>query len=284
MDTIVDVFDNDSDDYLDDEDRHMDTEEDESEEDYNIEVNINSTRYKIQHWPYHLLKAEDLWPEEDRLAYDKWAELLAQLDRFSTNIPVFHSWQTKYHATEPFEAEYLKIPRKALHVAAYLGLKSWAKHLLDRNEDPNERSGPYTALQAAAAKANCLVMLKLLLERNGDINFESEKSLPAFYSWLQYDSSIESIRLMFDHGTNPLLHDRRNDWTALHYFAWSGEDSETLGFLLNYDAVGSRPDINARGRDGELLYMSCFGNGGTHEAIESISRPWCKYQRRQWGF
>ncbi|KAI1427677.1 ankyrin repeat-containing domain protein [Xylaria sp. FL1777] len=212
-----------------------------------------SSRYEIHHWAHHLRKAEDLWSEDERAGNDKWEDVLTQLDRFCENTAVFNVWQNVYSHGEP--SDYLKSPRRPLHVASYLGLTSWAKRLLDQKHDPNELSGSLNALQAATLSTPRTQMLKLLLERGGDINAESEDSgdgRPAFYSWLLQDASVETIKLMFEHGANPLARDKHLEYTALHYFAWTGEDPDALSLILKHPSVETDPNyINSRGRDQE---------------------------------
>ncbi|KAI1271177.1 ankyrin repeat-containing domain protein [Xylaria sp. FL0933] len=238
-----------SDGSMDEEDNEEDVSASGNEED-NESIPEFSSRYEIYYWPYHLRKAEDLWSEEERAGNDKWTEILNQLDRLSENTAVLGSWQKVYGYQEP--SDYLKTPRLPLHVAAYLGLTSWAKRLLDRGQDPNELSGSLNALQAATMRQARSDMLKLLLERGGDVNAELEDARPAFYAWLFHDTSVETIKLMLEHGADPLIHDKISGWTALHYIAWRGEDPNALSLILSHPPVASDPNyINSMGRNKE---------------------------------
>jgi ankyrin repeat protein len=55
---------------------------------------------------------------------------------------------------------------------------------------------------------------------------------------------------MLKHGADPTLANEVNSWTALHCFAWKGEDVDALDLLLNHDVGGIKPDINARDCEG----------------------------------
>ncbi|KAI0425464.1 ankyrin repeat-containing domain protein [Xylaria sp. FL1042] len=238
-----------SDGSMDEEDNEEDASTSGNEED-NEPIPEFSSRYEIHYWPYHLRKAEDLWSEEERAGNDKWTEVLNQLDRLCENTAVFGSWQRVYSYQEP--SDYLKTPRPPLHVASYLGLTSWAKRLLDRGQDPNELSGSLNALQAATMREARPGMLKLLLERGGDVNAELEDARPAFYAWLIHDTSVETIKLMLEHGADPLIHDKLSGWTALHYIAWRGEDPNALSLILSHPPVANEPNyINSMTRDKE---------------------------------
>ncbi|KAI0814195.1 ankyrin repeat-containing domain protein [Xylaria sp. FL0064] len=238
-----------SDGSMDEEDNEEDGSASGNEED-NQSIPEFSSRYEIYYWPYHLRRAEDLWSEEERAGNDKWTEVISQLDRLCENTAVFGSWQRVYSYQEP--SDYLKTPRQPLHVAAYLGLTSWAKRLLDGGQDPNELSGSLNALQAATMREARSDMLKLLLERGGDVNAELEDARPAFYAWLTHDTTVETIKLMLEHGADPLIHDKISGWTALHYIAWWGEDPNALSLILSHPPVASEPNyINSMSRDKE---------------------------------
>ncbi|KAI0435788.1 ankyrin repeat-containing domain protein [Xylaria telfairii] len=218
-----------------------------SEEDHDPIPEFTS-RYEIQNWPYHLRRAEELWSEDERTGNDKWTKVFTELDRLCENKAVFGAWQRIFSYED--HSDYLRSPRQPLHVASYLSLTSWAKQLLDCKQDPNELSGPYNALQAATLRDTKLDMLKLLLERGGDINAESEDARPAFYSWIIQDSSVEAIKLMLEHGANPLVHDKLNGFTALHHLAWTGQDPNALSLILSHPSVKTdRNYINSKSRD-----------------------------------
>jgi ankyrin repeat protein len=63
-------------------------------------------------------------------------------------------------------------------------------------------------------------------------------------------SDLADIQLMLKHGADPTLANQVNSWTALHCFAWRGEDVNALDVLLNHAVNGVKPDINARDDEG----------------------------------
>ncbi|KAK0707798.1 ankyrin repeat-containing domain protein [Lasiosphaeris hirsuta] len=201
-----------------------------------------ATRLEIQSWPFHIKRAEELWTVDERAENETWAALMEELDKLAFEKPlVFWNWQKKYH-DPPYDTFNLSgNPHKPLHVAAYLGISSWAKHLIERGEDPNELSGRCNALQAAATRAEKLDVLKVLLENGGDLNAENEVARPAFHSWLYEDCTLESAQLMIKHGADPKIMNKLSNWTALHHFAWKGDDPTVLELLLEHGA-----DINAK--------------------------------------
>jgi ankyrin repeat protein len=55
---------------------------------------------------------------------------------------------------------------------------------------------------------------------------------------------------MLKHGADTTMANKVNSWTALHCFAWKGEDVDALDLLLNHLVGGVKPDINARDCEG----------------------------------
>ncbi|KAF2966493.1 hypothetical protein GQX73_g7098 [Xylaria multiplex] len=236
-----------SDESMDEEDYEQEASESGNEEDQDP-IPEYSPRHEINFWPYHLHEAENRWSEEDREGNEKWSEIFTQLDRLCENTIVFNAWQKIYNYREM--NDFFKSPKNPLHVASFLSLTSWAKRLLDRGQDPNELSGSFNALQAATMRSSTPNMLRLLLERGGDINSESELVRPAFYSCLSQKPGVETIKLMLEHGADPLIRDKFAGWTALHYFAQVGEDPEALKLLLNHPSIRTDGEyINSKTRD-----------------------------------
>ncbi|KAK3935765.1 ankyrin repeat-containing domain protein [Diplogelasinospora grovesii] len=207
-------------------------------------------RYEIQYWPYHIRQAEEHhWTSrEERAQSETWKAVMIELDKLAFSTPkIFAAWQAAYRDTNSFLSD-IKATREPLHVAAYLGLVSWAEYLIvEHNKDPNELSDEYNALQAAASKADRPDMLRLLLEKGGDVNAENKHPSSAFYLWLWKDAGADRVRMMLDHGANPMIVDKLMSWTALHYFAWQGDDPEVLKLLLAYP---QKPDINTKTEGG----------------------------------
>lgn len=212
---------------------------DESEDD-----NPTRVRYELQYWPWHLRRAEELWSADERKDSSDWAALMAELDKFVFETPeVFKAWQSNY--PEP-EDEYQLFrfasgPHKPLHVAAYLGLTSWVRHLLDRGEELNGLSGGYSPLQAAACSGRSIETLKLLLEQGADVNAENDAGRTAFHLWfIKGEVTVEGVKMLLDHGADPRITCSVAHYNALQYFAARGDDPAVLDLLLAHGV-----DINA---------------------------------------
>ncbi|KAK4043889.1 ankyrin-3 [Parachaetomium inaequale] len=204
-------------------------------------------RYELQYWPWHMSKAEELWPAEERENNSDWAALMSELDKFVFETSqVFAAWQSKYpekqkDKDESFVFRVPNGPHKPLHIAVHLGLVTWAKHLLGRGEELNGLSGGYSPLQAAACSGGPLDTMKLLLDAGADVNAKNGVDRSAFHHWLICgDITVDGVRMLLDHGADPRASCSVLYYNALQYFASRGEDPEVLDLLL---AAGG--DINA---------------------------------------
>ncbi|KAH7070792.1 hypothetical protein BKA63DRAFT_84411 [Paraphoma chrysanthemicola] len=213
------------------------------------DLDLRLYRYEMGFWSYHILQAEALWSPSERLLENSvWAGLYDQLDCWVTeNAAWFRRWQLWDTTLARHEGRL-----KPLHVAAYLGLTSWVTHLLKNGAEINE--APYgvheTPLQVAADRSNSLEMLQLLLENDANPNMVRENSIPAFQKWLMKRSDHGVVQLMLKYGANPTVANQVNSWTALHCFAWQGEDVAVLDLLLNHAVDDVKPNINARDSSG----------------------------------
>ncbi|KAK7934575.1 hypothetical protein PG985_000070 [Apiospora marii] len=227
-----------SDESVDDEDKEgaaRDTEGDDTYI-YSSPDRGSHVRYEILHWPFHLRRAEEPSTDGIRPHDNIWADILTELERLTSNTIVFHNWQRKVASAKGDEAGYLGKLRSPLHVASFLGLVTWAERLIEQGQDPNELCGGENALQAAAVRADCHPMLELLLKKGGDVNFESDKSMSAFNRWLFANSSLKALRLMLDHGGNPMqVADKKHGtWSPMHHLSCTGDDPEALELLLDH--------------------------------------------------
>ncbi|KAK4140588.1 ankyrin-3 [Dichotomopilus funicola] len=216
-------------------DEGEDNEQDDDDDTRNTRI-----RYELQYWPWHVQQAEALWPVEERENNSDWAALIGELDKFVFETPaVFDAWQRQYPARKD-EYDLFQIangPHKPLHVAAFLGLTTWTRHLLDRGEELEGLSGGYSPLQAAACSGGSLDVLKLLLEAGADVNAEHEAERSAFKHWLiKSDITLEGVKLMLDHGADPKAACTRVHYNALQYFAFSnrGEDPAILDLFMDH--------------------------------------------------
>lgn len=201
-------------------------------------------RYELQYWPWHMLSAEDLWPVKERENNSCWAALMSELDKLVFETPeVFATWQSKYPEKED-EYDFFRIangPHKPLHIASYLGLTTWTRHLLDRGEELNELSKGYSPLQAAACSGRSLDAMKLLLDEGASVNAENGAGRSAFHLWLaRGDVTVDGVRMLLEHAADPRVSCSCAHYSALQYFALKGEEPEVLDLLLAHGA-----DINA---------------------------------------
>ena len=211
---------------------------------------IRYLRYEMYYWYYHLREAEALWTPEERASNQDWAMLMTELDHFvDDNIEAFNEWQTFMFWQNDHKRG--DIPWKPIHIAAYLGLTSWAEHLIAKGANLTEKCLNCNPLQAAALIAKSSSMLKLLLEHGVDLNDEEDDVIPAFHSWIWRDASYSSMELMVQHGADLKMADKMNGWTAMHYFANKGEDPKVLELFMDSQDPGNRANINAEDRDGE---------------------------------
>jgi hypothetical protein len=134
-------------------------------------------RYEMGFWSYHVLQAEALWSQSERLENSSWTELLEELEYWvNQNSAWFRRWQL-WEPTLSKHQGHLE----PLHVAAYLGLTSWVSHLLRNGAqiDTAPSEVAQTPLQVAADTINSLEMLQLLLESGADPNIAIDNSIPA---------------------------------------------------------------------------------------------------------
>ncbi|KAI9685134.1 MAG: hypothetical protein M1822_004721 [Bathelium mastoideum] len=212
--------------------------------------NIRYLRYEVMRWDYHVREAESLWKPEERAGNKDWATLMSELDRFTDeNAEAFGEWQIFMFWQNGHRRG--DEPWKPIHIAAYLGLTSWAEHLIARGANLKEKSFNINPLQAAALKAESPSMLKLLLEHDVDLNDEEEDVIPGFHAWLWDDASYDSMELMIKNGADLKLTDKKNGWAALHYLASQGDDPKVLELMMNKADPQNQPNINAEDRDGE---------------------------------
>ncbi|KAK4173988.1 ankyrin repeat-containing domain protein [Triangularia setosa] len=202
-------------------------------------------RYELLNWAYHVRKAEELMSLEERSSSSLWAELVTELDTFSSNTDLFFAWQTNLPASNPPEERVYTLAsgfHKPLHVAAHLGLTSWAQRLLQSGTDVNEVSNGFTPIQVAASAGNRLEMMRLLLENGADANAKSKWGFNALHYWIRKNQQLEGVRLLLEHGADPRIKNDPYGWTPLHLFAREGTDLAVLEILLEHGADINTPE------------------------------------------
>ena len=208
---------------------------------------VQNERYEIDHWFFHIREAERLWPLSERKASKRWQVLMAELERFFLLEPIaFEAWKLAF-------VEYNRESWKPLLFAAAYGLISLAELLLDKGAKVMDLSPQgWSALHVASEAPNRLEILRLLLRRGGDPNFEDLK-IPPFHDWLAYDPDAECVQeLLRSKASCNLKNNKEGQWSALHYFAQFGTDKAVLHLLLDnpFNAEDSA-DINICDGDGE---------------------------------
>ncbi|KAL6702933.1 hypothetical protein ACN47E_000775 [Coniothyrium glycines] len=245
----------DSDDSQDDEDRgdiDLTTPGDKSDQEAIDDSTYRYHPYEIGYWFYHIRQAESLWSEEEIFSNPLWAELFNELEYWvSKNNAWFSRWQIMYDTDLAFNKGKLK----PLHLAAYLGLTSWASQLIkngaDVNEAPQDTEVSRTPLQIAGFTANNPKILQLLLENGADPNLSPDGGLYPFHRWLWNNWEPDNARLFLKHGANPSIVDPKNKFTALHSFSWAGDNLETLELILDHAVDGTKIDLNAQNVNGD---------------------------------
>lgn len=203
-----------------------------------------SWRYEIEQWPYHVQEAEKQWSNGDIHSDPEWLELIAELDKFAFNTPVFHRWLNIYRRHDNVWGS------NPLNVAAHLGLQRWAEHLItDKDQDPTVLSDGYRPLEAVQPHEENKVILKYLLEQtqmriNPDTD-EQDFRAAALDRWLQEDGSPQTIQFFLDAGADFAANyvTSLGSWTPLHSLARSIKDPESLKLVLN---APGQPDIKAK--------------------------------------
>ncbi|KAK0658698.1 putative ankyrin [Cercophora samala] len=219
---------------------HEDSESSSSEEEPTQHV-----RYELLNWAYHVRKAEELLSPEERAGSSLWAELMTELDTFSSNTGIFFAWQTSLPAPNPpEEREYTLASgsHKPLHVAAFLGLTSWAEHLLEGGADVNEVSNGFNPAQVAASAGDSLQMMRLLLEKGADPNARSKWGWNTFHYWMSNNQELEGVQLLLQHGADPRIKNEPRGWNALHLFSRQGTDPAVLDTLLEHGVEIDAPE------------------------------------------
>ncbi|KAK3991458.1 ankyrin-3 [Cladorrhinum sp. PSN332] len=197
-------------------------------------------RYEIQHWPYHLRMAESLWPADEREQSHTWAAVMAELDIFASRDH-FSVWQAKYDDESSSEItgcfNISNGPHKPLHVAAYLGLESWAQHLADGGSGVNELSYGYAPLHAAVDNKDGLDMMKFLLSRGAEVNAKDASGRTVLHSWLLHGRpGLEEVKLLLSHGADATATDDIMFMSGMQYYALRGDNTDVFQLLLDHGA------------------------------------------------
>ena len=217
------------------------------ETDLSNDDNRGRLRYEIIAWFYHVQEAERLWSPAERQSSPDWADLLREMEQFFLVDTVgFEAWKLAfvYYECEEWDP---------LFWGAEYGLISLAELLFDKGAKVmNTTPAGYSALHIAWAAPNRLDVLRLFLDRGGDLNFENADNIPVFHEWLCNGADAECVEEMLRNGASCSLINQKWKWNALHYFGLYGTDKNVLDLLLDMPLdIEKRSNIGVRDDEGE---------------------------------
>lgn len=210
----------------------------------------DALRYETKYWDQHLGIAEKRWTREEREKSEEWALVLKELSCFFYPKGLAEKGFLKWWQAKAAEVKYFVPP---LHMAAACGLGFWAEYLLgELREDPNSfveitksATGDIARLYPLhfAAAISSSYMHELLLRHGANTNADSGSGKPIFLTWMQQDSSFNTVKLMLDYGADHTVqsHDHTN---ALHTLSMGGDDANKLDLLLSSRSENRQLDIN----------------------------------------
>ena len=204
-------------------------------------------RYEIIAWFYHVQEAERLWPPAERQNSPEWADLLHEMEHFFLIDTVgFEAWKLAFVYFESEEWD-------PVFWSAEYGLISLAELLFDKGAKVMDTTpAGYSALHIACTAPNRLDVLRLFLDRGGDLNFENADTIPVFHEWLCYEADAECVEEMLRNGASCSLINQKWKWNALHYFGLYGTDKKVLDLLLDMPLdIEKRSNIDVRDDKGE---------------------------------
>ncbi|KAL8627851.1 hypothetical protein Q9189_006446 [Teloschistes chrysophthalmus] len=198
--------------------------------------------------------------EDMDLNGQEWQTLLAELDRFCiSNTPAFAGWKQAY-------IPYYREEWKPLFFAASYGLTSLTELLLDSGADLSELTPDgKTPLYVASYASSRLDLLQLLLQKRADPNYEAgERSLSAFYEWVDQGGDYECVLAFLRHGAS-CLGLNSSGFNVIHHFALKGSDAKVLDLLLN------NPEDEQNHAD--LHHIGCDGESPLHKLQSRVNIP-----------
>ena len=127
--------------------------------------------------------------------------------------------------------EAVPVSASALHEAAYGDLEAWAKRLLNRGADPDQRDARgYTPLMVAAAFGSVKVA-EVLLAHGANPLIASEVTGDSALHLAVRAGSSGVVKLLLDHGVPIGLQSKFSGDTALHYAAMIGNRRLVRGLV-----------------------------------------------------
>jgi len=213
----------------------------------------SNKRYELTHWVYHVRRAEQLWPEEERNQYPdkaKWDQLYNDIERFmDPKSKVYKTW-LKLVYNVPDVTMYWEAP---VRIATKIGLEGTLKRYIADGADLWEvNEWRNNCLHHVCVGDGDFVGLELVLE-------EAKKTNPAAINQpggaffgetpimiaASYRGTSEHIKALLAYGAKPSIPDQFGN-TCLHY-AVKRRDAEMCRVLLDCKEV----DVNATDEKGE---------------------------------
>lgn len=227
-----------------------------SDEDSNTKARAvkKQGRYEMTHWDYHLHEAQKLWSVDEQQSNVDWKRIWANLLKFMCeDTPAFQTW-LRFICYHRDSISYLQICRGSpLHVAAFLGLSSLVRILIDKGYDVNqtcrdlrfdERNVLLNPLTFAVWSEKIdVATVRLLVDHGADLNFSNQTGLEytdstgddywitPFQAAVLKNPTKDFIQYLLAHGAKPSFADERGQ-TALHHFSRTGTDPDALLVLI----------------------------------------------------
>ncbi|KAB2570628.1 Ankyrin-1 [Lasiodiplodia theobromae] len=241
-------------------------------------------RYELTHWFYHVHRAEEAWPEEERQADPEaaalFSELYEQLDVFmQEESPPFMRWQKLLWGDviamieDDVDKDFLI--EGPVHVAARFNLLGMLQRYVATGTADLRRENHFgsTPLHIASLGYRGYVgshtALDILLEQpDPPINLQSHRfgSTPLLMA-IQCGAPESYIRALLAAGARPELHDKEG-YTTLHWAALRGSVELCRLLLDNHSDV---VDVNARDSDNDTpLHWLLFLYNSSYEVAEYL--------------
>lgn len=220
-------------------------------------------RYEIQNLLWHLIQLERIYPSHERFGTE-WNDLRSLLDRFlDPESDAWKSWIKEQDSLRDvgiyswFDGLGSIHP---IHVAAFAGLTSLVKLLLERNNASDlvnlKMSSGRTPLTGAViynqrTSVACDELFTVLMSYGADpngsnLNESAFLVLSPFHAYLMQPTPLAAnVKLFLDHGADPSGCGSYG-WAAINCFAAGGGDVAIAKLLVEAGA-----DVKQRTREGE---------------------------------
>lgn len=229
--------------------------EEQSDQKFDGWVMNRKYRYELTHWCYHFREAQNLWSVKEQQESTDWRYVWDKLLKFMRDDrSAFHVW-LQLHCRHESSISYKQISKGGpLHMAAFLGLSSFARVLIDKGYRINQRCQDASRIaeryaypldfSVCSAKLD-VATVKVFVDHGANLNYPdspllnvSNYSITAFHRAVSAEPSKDFIRYLLGHGGDPSFKDRLGE-AAIHWFSKTGTDPNALRLLLE-----ARSDVN----------------------------------------